>query len=133
MSRPLSLFLRFTAITLAGACVFALIAALLIPEVANVSGAGSYEKGTQIALPDLLQGSIITDMNGQPAGSLVGSENRVIVPLSQISTEMQQAVLAVEDSDFYVHHGVSAKSVLRAVRANSAAGGVSQGGSTITQ
>ena len=133
MSRPLSLFLRFTAITLAGACIFALIAALLIPEVANVSGAGSYKKGTQIALPDLLQGSVITDMNGQPSGSLVGSENRVIVPLSKVSTEMQQAVLAVEDSDFYVHHGVSAKSVVRALRANSAAGSVSQGGSTITQ
>ncbi len=133
MSRPLSLLLRFTAITLVGACVFALIASFLIPEMANISGAGSYNEGTQIALPDLLQGSVITDMNGQPSGSLVGSENRVIIPLSQVSTQMQQAVLAVEDSDFYVHHGVSAKSVLRAVRANSAAGGVSQGGSTITQ
>ena len=133
MSRLLSLLLRFTAITLVGACVFALIASFLIPEMANISGAGSYNEGTQIALPDLLQGSVITDMNGQPSGSLVGSENRVIIPLSQVSTQMQQAVLAVEDSDFYVHHGVSAKSVLRAVRANSAAGGVSQGGSTITQ
>ena len=133
MSRPLSLLLRFTAITLVGACVFASIASFLIPEMANISGAGSYNEGTQIALPDLLQGSVITDMNGQPSGSLVGSENRVIIPLSQVSTQMQQAVLAVEDSDFYVHHGVSAKSVLRAVRANSAAGGVSQGGSTITQ
>jgi penicillin-binding protein 1A len=133
MSRPLSLLLRFTAITLVGACVFALIASLLIPEMTNISGAGSYNEGTEIALPDLLQGSVITDMNGKPSGSLVGSENRVIIPLSQVSTQMQQAVLAVEDSDFYVHHGVSAKSVLRAVRANSAAGGVSQGGSTITQ
>lgn len=133
MSRPLSLLLRFAAITLVGACVFALVASFLIPEMAKISGAGSYNEGTQIALPDLLQGSVITDMNGQPSGSLVGSENRVIIPLSQVSTQMQQAVLAVEDSDFYVHRGVSAKSVLRAVRANSAAGGVSQGGSTITQ
>ena len=133
MSRPLSLLLRFTAITLVGACVFALIASFLIPEMANMSGGGSYNEGTEIALPDLLQGSVITDMNGKPSGSLVGSENRVIIPLSQVSTQMQQAVLAVEDSDFYVHHGVSAKSVLRAVRANSAAGGVAQGGSTITQ
>ncbi|MEX0767242.1 MAG: transglycosylase domain-containing protein [Microthrixaceae bacterium] len=133
MSRPLSLLVRFTAITLAGAGVFALIASFLIPEAVNVSGVASFNKGTEIALPDLLQGSVITDMNGEPAGNLVGSENRVIVPLSQVSSQMQQSVLAIEDSDFYVHRGVSAKSVLRAMRANSAAGGVSQGGSTITQ
>ena len=133
MSRPLSLLWRFTAITLVGASLFALIASFLIPEMTNFRGAGSFKTGTQIALPDLLQGSIITDMNGKPAGSLVGKENRVIVPLSKVSKQMQRAVLAVEDSDFYVHHGVSAKSVLRAVRANSAAGGVAQGGSTITQ
>jgi len=133
MTRPSSLLLRFTVITLAGATVFASIASLLSLEASNISGAASYNKGTEIALPDLLQGSIITDMHGEPAGNLVGSENRVIVPLSQVSKEMQQAVLAVEDSDFYLHRGVSAKSVLRAMRANSDAGGVSQGGSTITQ
>ena len=42
-------------------------------------------------------------------------------------------MLAVEDADFYDHDGVSARSVLRALQANSEAGGVSQGGSTITQ
>ena len=46
---------------------------------------------------------------------------------------MRATVLAVEDADFYHHNGVSAKSVLRALRANSEAGAVSQGGSTITQ
>ena len=57
----------------------------------------------------------------------------MIVPIDQVSEPMLDTLLAVEDSDFYIHDGVSAKSVLRAVRANSDAGDVSQGGSTITQ
>ena len=133
MPRPLSLLLRFTLITIAGVCAFGLIFSQLVPQVAHLSEAASFDVAAQIALPELQEGSTILDMHGDPMGELVGAENRIVVPLDRISTQMREAVLAVEDSDFYQHHGVSAKSILRAVQANSEAGQISQGGSTITQ
>ena len=68
-------------------------------------------------------------------GSELGriGKNRVIVPLSAISKDAQHAVLAAEDRDFYSEPGISPKGILRALFSNVRAGGVSQGGSTITQ
>ncbi len=133
MSRPFSLLLRFSLIVVLGVVSTALVTSLLLPRVAGMGEAASFEQSSNIALPDLLEGSTILDMNGQPMGELVGAENRQVVDLDAISEPLQQTVLAVEDTDFYRHDGVSARSVLRALRANSDAGGVSQGGSTITQ
>jgi membrane peptidoglycan carboxypeptidase len=59
--------------------------------------------------------------------------NRQIVPLEQISKDAQHAILAAEDRGFYTEPGVSPRGILRALFSNVKAGGVSQGGSTITQ
>jgi membrane peptidoglycan carboxypeptidase len=59
-------------------------------------------------------------------------EYRRYVPISQISYTMIWAIVASEDSRFYDHHGVDMRGVLRAFVANQEAGGVSQGGSTLT-
>ena len=68
-------------------------------------------------------------------GSELGriGKNRIIVPLSAISKDAQHAVLAAEDRDFYSEPGISVKGIGRALFSNVQAGGVSQGGSTITQ
>ena len=60
-------------------------------------------------------------------------ENRVIAPLEFIPDLTRKAVLAVEDARFYSHKGVDYKGTLRAAVENAQAGGVSQGGSTLTQ
>lgn len=60
-------------------------------------------------------------------------EDRILVQLKQVPQTLIQALLATEDRDFYHHHGISAKAVLRALLANIRAGGIVQGGSTITQ
>ena len=59
--------------------------------------------------------------------------NRQIVGIDKISTAAQHAVLAAEDREFYNEPGISPKGILRALFSNVQAGGVSQGGSTITQ
>src|SRR3546814_17503748 len=46
---------------------------------------------------------------------------------------MVDAVLAVEDSEFYAHDGVNLRSTLRALARNVDEGATVQGGSTITQ
>ncbi len=56
-----------------------------------------------------------------------------LIPLTGISKEMQQAVIASEDKDFYKHDGFSILSTLRAVYGYILNRGGSFGGSTITQ
>jgi penicillin-binding protein 1A len=133
MTRPATLLLRFLMIAVVGVVSIALVGSLLVPRVLDLRHAASFQPAAKIALPELLEGSRILDMHGNRMGQLVGAENRQVIPLDQVSDTMIATVLAVEDADFYEHNGVSAKSVLRALRANSAAGTISQGGSTITQ
>lgn len=61
-----------------------------------------------------------------------GVKHRV-VPLSQVSSQMTQAVVAVEDRQFFEHAGVSFIGVTRAMLVNIRAGRMVEGGSTITQ
>ncbi len=74
----------------------------------------------------------IYDIKGKLLTSIHGEANREVVPLDRISPELKRAVLASEDSDFYYHHGINPKGVGRAVVTNWTAGGVKEGGSTIT-
>ena len=75
----------------------------------------------------------IYDRNGQLIAELHGAENRVLVPSNKIPDVMKQATVAVEDERFYTHHGVDFQGVVRAMIENFRAGGVVQGGSTITE
>ncbi|MES2471038.1 MAG: transglycosylase domain-containing protein [Patescibacteria group bacterium] len=58
---------------------------------------------------------------------------RTIIPFSEMSLYIKNATLAIEDAEFYNHHGIKPKSIIRAVLANLTPGGLTQGGSTITQ
>ena len=77
------------------------------------------------------QSTQITYISGTQIGTL--GKNRTIVSLDQVSKDAQHAVLAAEDRDFYTEPGISLKGIGRALFANVQAGGVQQGGSTITQ
>ncbi len=59
--------------------------------------------------------------------------NRTPVAADQISPVMKQAIVDIEDSRFYEHNGLDVQGTLRALAANVAAGGVAEGGSTLTQ
>ncbi|MDH7943344.1 penicillin-binding protein 1B [Pseudohongiella sp. SYSU M77423] len=60
-------------------------------------------------------------------------EDRLPLALGDVPPALVQAVIAVEDSRFYEHHGVDPKGIARAMLANIRAGGIVQGGSTLTQ
>ena len=60
-----------------------------------------------------------------------GQERRDFVPIEDMPAQLKNAVVAIEDERFYSHAGVDPKAILRALLSH-VAGGVSQGGSTIT-
>lgn len=68
-------------------------------------------------------------------GTLDGAaiERRIPVELSELPDHLVQAVLAVEDQRFYDHHGLDIRRIGGALLANIRAGGITQGGSTVTQ
>jgi membrane peptidoglycan carboxypeptidase len=89
-------------------------------------------------LPDLIrilpsaQTSAVYAADGKTLITQFYEEYRRYVPLSQMSTTIQHAIVASEDSRFYEHHGVDVKGVVRAFVANQRAGEVAQGASTLT-
>jgi membrane peptidoglycan carboxypeptidase len=106
-------------------------AVALTPAVIRLSAAGeSVEE--PLFLSPLDQRSVILDRNGFPLATLYGEQNRAPVPLEQIPQVVRDAVIVVEDENFYSHDGVNLRATVRALFENVSAGGVEQGGSTIT-
>ncbi|MGR9073926.1 MAG: penicillin-binding protein 1B [Gammaproteobacteria bacterium] len=60
-------------------------------------------------------------------------EDRILIKLEETPDALIQGLMSTEDKDFYNHYGISIRSILRALLANIRAGGIVQGGSTITQ
>jgi penicillin-binding protein 1B len=60
-------------------------------------------------------------------------EDRIIVTPAEVPQLLPAALKAVEDRKFDTHHGVDPVAIARAVWANLKAGGIAQGGSTLTQ
>ncbi|MBX4211145.1 transglycosylase domain-containing protein [Candidatus Parcubacteria bacterium] len=58
---------------------------------------------------------------------------RTVVPFGDISRNVKNATVAIEDAEFYQHSGIKVTSIFRAVIANLTSQKLSQGGSTITQ
>lgn len=62
-----------------------------------------------------------------------GEEKRTIIPLEEIPESIKQATIALEDQDFYNHHGIHFQSIARAALSQVFNIGTPSGGSTITQ
>jgi len=60
-------------------------------------------------------------------------EQRQLISIEKVPTQIQRAFLAAEDAHFYEHHGLDFRGILRAAYTNLRKGGIYQGGSTITQ
>jgi len=79
-------------------------------------------------------GIVLMDKNGEEFYRTGTAEDRELIPLTQISPNVKNALLASEDKDFYKHGGVSVRGLLAAMYANIAnRDATAYGGSTLTQ
>ena len=76
--------------------------------------------------------TLLTDITGARLASLDAGENRVPVRLDEVPQVLRDAVLAVEDRNFYEHGALDPVGLVRATLAD-LRGRPLQGGSTITQ
>jgi membrane peptidoglycan carboxypeptidase len=132
------LALRLLAFAFVSVLAGAVLAAALIPVAAVGAAAAttavrSFESLPQrIVTPDLPQSTVLLAQDGTVLASLY-FQNRVTIPLSQVSPTMRQAIVAIEDARFYEHRGVDVRGTTRAILSNYFGDGAIQGGSTITQ
>ncbi|NEG70384.1 transglycosylase domain-containing protein [Bifidobacterium choloepi] len=134
--RVLALFLAFITLCVAGGAVTSL---LFLPAVL---GANSVVKavtpsleveGISFDVTSLPQKSTMYANDGTTVIAEFYAQNREVVPLKDISTAMQQAVVAREDKRFFEHSGVDVQGVLRAFVQTYVKEGDQQGGSSLTQ
>lgn len=74
----------------------------------------------------------IYDINGKPLASIHDEANRDVVPLDKISPNLKRAVMAIEDSNFFIHKGINPGGIARALIVNLEKGRTVEGGSTMT-
>jgi penicillin-binding protein 1A len=102
--------------------------ALLAHQVlTGVPDRSSLTRVTQMA-----RSSVFYDHRGRPAFTIF-KEQRIEVPLDQISPNLKKAMLAIEDQRFYDHQGIDLVRMAGAAIANLREGNRAQGASTITQ
>jgi penicillin-binding protein 1A len=110
---------------------------LLTPVVVLLLGTlALYIAYARIDLPNALppiRTTYLYDRNGKPLATLHGVVDRTVIPLSQMSSNIKNAVIATEDHDFYNHPGVDVFGIARAAYTDLIKRQTVQGASTITE
>ncbi|HET7120945.1 MAG TPA: transglycosylase domain-containing protein [Solirubrobacterales bacterium] len=77
--------------------------------------------------------SEVFDANGEPLGTLTSDQNKILLSSGQISPNMKNAVVSIEDARFYEHNGVDFQGIGRALVKDILSQSAAQGASTITE
>jgi len=75
----------------------------------------------------------VYDRNGAKIANLFSDEHRYYVSYENIPPRLIEALVAIEDTDFFEHHGVNPDAIMRAIIKDVSAGKLKEGASTITQ
>jgi len=129
------LALLLALLTAAGLLVATLAVPLVLGTGLATKSVADHFDALPTGLPDPVLGvdSRILAADGSVLAVLHGPQNRVPVGIEQVAPVMRQAIVDIEDSRFYSHHGVDYKGLARAALKNTQAGASEQGGSTLTQ
>ncbi|QJW35734.1 transglycosylase domain-containing protein [Cellulosimicrobium protaetiae] len=130
-----ALFLAFVLVSGVGGV---LAAGLLVPLAAGANTATDTAVEVFDELPADLEPGPLSEQSriyandGTTRLATFYTENRIVVPLDQVSQPMKDAVIAIEDKRFWEHGGVDVEGIPRAF-VNNLTGGSTQGASTLTQ
>lgn len=124
--------LRFVAIVLAGALLTTAVVIATAPRLWYIANA---HDELPVVLPEfqpLSQRSLVYDVAGNVI-AVFERESQQPIRIDQVPAGVIDALLAVEDNEFYSHHGVNLRGFMRALLSNFASDAPKQGASTITQ
>lgn len=117
-----------------------LVALVLLPLFAGAgAGVNAFrerldEAGVgRVQIPRPPERSVIYAADGTELATVYLNENRRIVQIENVAKVAQDAVLAIEDSEFYEHGALDFPGLIRAAIKNIASGEIEQGASTISQ
>jgi penicillin-binding protein 1A len=77
--------------------------------------------------------SEVFDASGEPIGTLTSNQNKILLTSGQISPNIKNAVVSIEDARFYEHGGVDFQGIGRALFKDILSQSAAQGASTITE
>ena len=77
--------------------------------------------------------SVVVGANGEELGTLTSDQNKILLNSSQVSPNIKNAVVSIEDERFYQHSGVDFRGIGRALLHDILSQSAEQGASTITQ
>jgi membrane peptidoglycan carboxypeptidase len=135
--RDHNIFANATSLLICGLLAGVVVAAAAFPAVAMSGLAAKTGSQSFAALPSELKAATAPQItrifasDGKTQIAVMYDEFRSDVPLKDISVNMQHAIVAAEDHDFYHHKGVDLKGVARAF-VNNNSGKSQQGASTLT-
>ena len=112
--------------------------AVLVVVVGVAATAGVVAYGSSCDLDALQptrigQNTFVYAADGSLLGSIPAEKNREPVDAGEMSPWLRRATVAIEDRRFFDHGGVDIEGIARAGVKNLEAGGIVEGGSTITQ
>ncbi len=77
--------------------------------------------------------SEVYDAAGEPIGTLTSDQNKILLTSGQISPNIKNAVVSIEDARFYEHSGVDFQGIGRALVKDILSQSAAEGASTITE
>jgi len=113
--------MSFLALTVVGALLLGLAAALIYPDLPSLDALTNYQPKLPLRVYSE-DGYLLAEY---------GEERRAFVDITKVPQNMKSAVIAIEDRRFYKHGGIDTKGILRAA-VNNVTGGSKEGASTIT-
>jgi penicillin-binding protein 1A len=129
--RSLTWLARLGLVVAAGALLTTSVAVAIAPRLWHAANAHEEEPIVLPRFQPLAQRSRVYDRNGDEI-AIYEAENSQPIALSKVPQHVIDAFLAVEDKEFFRHHGVNFRSLVRAALSNFSSDAPQQGASTIT-
>ena len=112
---------------------FAFGAVPVVLAILHFIGTAGLPSADEIVAQQPPASGLLYDRYGQLLYRYFDEEDRIPVALEAVSDHLINAVLAIEDREFFEHSGFSISGMVRAMRNNFERGELVEGGSTITQ